>query len=115
MYDGARWATRPDKGGAVSAYVVASYRITNPEAFAEYPAPAIQTILQHGGEVLAADQQSEVVEGEPAPVTVILRFPSKDAARTWYRSDEYQQVVHLRTDNTEGMAVFLDEFVMPEG
>ena len=99
----------------MSAYAVASYRVTNPEAFAEYPAPAIQTILNHGGELLAVDRESEVVEGEPAPVTVLIRFSSKDAAREWYRSQEYQEIVHLRTDNSEGTIVLLDEFVMPEG
>ena len=98
----------------MSAYAVASYRVTNPEGFGDYPAQAIPTILQYGGEVLAADRESQVVEGEPAPVTVILRFPSKDAAREWYRSDEYQRIIHMRTDNSEGTVVLLDEFVMPQ-
>lgn len=75
----------------MTAYGVASYRITNPEAFSEYPAKAIETIVRHGGEVLAADQAAEVVEGEPAPVNVIIRFPSKEAAREWYRSEDYSR------------------------
>ncbi len=99
----------------MTAYGLASYRITNPEAYSEYPAKAIQTILQHGGEVLAADRETEVVEGEAAPVSVIIRFPSKEAAWAWYRSDEYQRIINLRTDNTEGTVVFVDEFVMPQG
>jgi uncharacterized protein (DUF1330 family) len=99
----------------VSAYLVASYRVTNPEGYGQYPPKAVPTILQHGGEVLAADAASDVVEGEPQPSTVIIRFPDKDAARAWYDSDEYQQIIGLRTDNSEGTMVLLDEFVMPQG
>ena len=98
----------------MSAYLVASYSITNPDAFAAYPPQSIPTILRHDGEILAADFDSEVVEGEPAHTTVILRFPSKEAARHWYRSDEYQKIVDLRRDNSAGSIVFLDEFVMPD-
>ena len=39
-------------------------------------------------------------------VTIVLRFSSKEAARTWYDSPEYQAIVGLRTDNTDGFVVF---------
>lgn len=97
----------------MSAYLVASYRITDPQAFGDYPPKAIPTIMQYGGEVLAADFESEVIEGEPSPVTVIVRFPSKDAAHEWYRSQAYQDVIGLRTENTEGSMVLLGEFELP--
>lgn len=50
----------------------------------------------------------EVMEGEPNPVTVILKFPSKDAMKAWYNSPEYQAVIGLRTDNSEGTMVVID-------
>ncbi len=90
------------------AYLVANYRITNPEGYAPYPAAVAPTLVPFGGELVAADFNSEAVEGEPMPVMIIVRFPSKDAARAWYRSAEYQAILHLRTDNTEGCAVFAD-------
>ena len=71
------------------------------------------TIVTHGGEILVAGPGSEAVEGEPGSVTVVLKFPSKDAMRAWYDSTEYQEFIHHRTDNTEGTLVFADEFVMP--
>ena len=58
-------------------------------------------------------KMSEAVEGEPGGVTVVLKFPSKDALRSWYDSPEYQAIIHLRTDNTEGSLVFAEQFVMP--
>jgi uncharacterized protein (DUF1330 family) len=46
-------------------------------------------------------------------VTVVLRFESREAALAWYQSEEYQSVIALRTDNSDGMAVLCDGFVMP--
>ena len=98
----------------MAAYVVANYKITNPEAFEAYPMAAGATVMAHGGEILVADPESEAVEGQPRHMTVILKFPSKDAAHAWYTSEEYVKILHLRTDNTEGTVTLSDEFVMPD-
>lgn len=71
------------------------------------------TIFAHGGEILVAGPGSEAVEGNPEPVTVVLKFPSKDALRDWYNSPEYQAIIHHRLENTEGTMVFADEFKLP--
>ena len=60
---------------------------------------------QHGAEIVVADFESEVVEGDPGHVTVVLKFASKDAARDWFDSPEYQAIIGLRTDNSTGIAV----------
>jgi uncharacterized protein (DUF1330 family) len=98
----------------MSGYVVASYRVTDPDAFQRYPPAVIPTIVGHGGELLVADFASEVVEGQPPHVTVVIRFPSKAAARAWYESPEYQAIKHLRLDHsTDGRLVFADAFGPP--
>ncbi len=97
----------------MAGYLIGSYKVTNPEAYAGYLATVGATIAAHGGEILVAGPDSEPVEGNPSPVTVVLKFPSKQALRGWYDSAEYQKIIHLRTDNTEGSIVFADEFVMP--
>jgi uncharacterized protein (DUF1330 family) len=38
----------------------------------------------------------------------VLRFATKAAATAWYQSPEYQAIKHLRTDNTEGIAVIAE-------
>ena len=97
----------------MAGYLIANYNITNPEGYQAYIAAVGPTILAHQGEILVAGEGSEAVEGEPGAVTVVLKFPSKEALRAWYDSPEYQEIIHLRTDNTEGALVFADEFVMP--
>ena len=73
----------------------------------------IPTLAAHGAEILVADYGSEVVEGKPASVTIVVKFSSKEAARAWYDSPEYQAIVRVRTDNTEGFLILADGFVMP--
>lgn len=60
-----------------------------------------------------ADYNSEVAEGSPSNVSVVLRFASKAAAHAWYNSPEYQAIIHHRTDNSEGIVVFADQFIPP--
>ena len=97
----------------MAGYLIANYRITNPDGYRAYTAAVVPTIAAHSGRILVAGPGSEAVEGEPAPVTIVLEFPSKEALRGWYDSPEYQEIIHLRTDNTEGSMVFADEFTMP--
>lgn len=98
----------------MAGYLIANYEVTNQDGYQSYVAAVRPTIVAHGGEILVAGPGSEAVEGEPRPITVVLKFPSKDAVRAWYDSPEYQKIINLRTDNTEGIVVFADEFVMPQ-
>ena len=97
----------------MTAYLVANYDIINEEGYRAYVAAVGPTIVKHGGEILVAGPGSEIVEGKPGAVTVVLKFPSMQALRGWYDSPEYRQIISLRTDNTEGGLVFANEFVMP--
>lgn len=99
----------------MAAYIIASYKVTNPEPFQAYPPAATPTLIAHGAEILAVDLDSEVVEGQPYPVTVVLKFASKEAARAWYHSPEYQEALPLRLDNTEGSMVLVNGFIPPAG
>ena len=97
----------------MAGYLIANYNITNPEGYQSYLAVVVPTIVAHGGEILVAGDGSEAVEGNPGPITVVLKFPSKEALRGWYDSPEYQEIIHRRTDNTDGLLVFAETFVVP--
>ena len=97
----------------MAAYFIASYRITDPVGYGPYPPAAVATLLAHGCEPVVADYDSQVLEGEPGGVTVVLKFASKEAAMGWYNSPEYQAIKHLRTDNSEGTAVLVDQWAPP--
>ncbi|MEE1878471.1 DUF1330 domain-containing protein [Altererythrobacter litoralis] len=95
----------------MSAYLVACYDITDEEGYAPYPTAVAPTLVPYDGELIVADFASERFEGEPRKVTVIVKFPSKGAARSWYASPEYQRVLPLRRDHSEGEAVIVNEWV----
>lgn len=92
----------------MAAYLIANYRITNPDGYAAYPPAVAETLAPHGAEPLVVDFDSEAVEGEPHPVTVVLKFESKAAALAWYNSSDYQEIVALRADNTEGTVLIAE-------
>ena len=97
----------------MSAYFIASYRITDPTGYESYVPAVMPTLLTADCEVLAADYASQVIEGAPGEVTVILKFASKAAAMAWYNSPEYQAIKHHRIDNSEGTAVLVDQWSPP--
>lgn len=70
-------------------------------------------MLPYHGELVAADFDSEVVNGEPRPVTVIVSFPSRVAACNWYESPGYVGVRSLRQNNSEGTVVIVDGLDAP--
>ncbi len=92
----------------MAAYLIANYRITDPEAYAAYPPLAAETLAPHGAEALVVDFDSEAVEGDSNAVTVVLKFESREAARAWYASEDYRKIKHLRSDNTEGFLLIAD-------
>ncbi len=80
----------------MSAYIVFSYTVTDPEKYQAYLEAVSQTIEQHNVQILAVGSQHKILEGTPAQNTVILKFESKEAAEAWYNSPEYQAAAKLR-------------------
>ena len=92
----------------MAGYFVANYTITNQAEYTQYLAAVGPILKAHGAENIVIDRDSEPLEGSAGQVTVVLRFASKAAAKAWYESAEYQAILHLRTDNTEGVGVIAE-------
>ena len=98
----------------MSAYLVSNFAITNQDGYQLYLQMVRKTLMDHGAEVLAADYTSEALEGTPGPVTVVMKFASKEAAKGWHESPEYQAIIHHRLDNTDkGMGILCEGFIPP--
>jgi uncharacterized protein (DUF1330 family) len=52
--------------------------------------------------------QHEVVEGRWPGDVIIIEFPDRASVEAWYRSDAYQAILPLRTDNSDGNVIFVD-------
>jgi uncharacterized protein (DUF1330 family) len=90
----------------MAAFFIAQYQVNDASLYREYSAGAGPTLQQYGGELVAFDSAAETMEGTPpGPQTVVIRFESTDAAKTWYNSSEYQAVVGKRLAATAGFSV----------
>lgn len=54
------------------------------------------TLQGHPVKPLAAYGKHETVEGAPIDGAVVLEFPTVEAAKAWYNSPAYQEVVRHR-------------------
>jgi uncharacterized protein (DUF1330 family) len=78
-------------------YVIAQITVTDPEAYPKYVAVVQPIIAKYGGEFLVRGGKSESHEGEPpGDRNVVVRFPSYEAAREWYHSEDYAEAKRLR-------------------
>ena len=73
--------------------------ITNP-AFTEYVEAFQPWIESEGGSVFAKDLEIQTVEVKGGKLSVIIEFPSKQAAIDAYKSSEYQELSKLRWANS---------------
>ncbi len=92
----------------MAGYFVANYTITNQAGYQQYLAAVGPTLEAHGAERVVVDRACDPLEGSAGQVTVVLRFATKAAATAWYQSPEYQAIVHLRTDSTEGVGAIAE-------
>ena len=93
-----------------SGYVIANIEVTNPTQYEEYKKWSSAAMQAHGAEVCVRGGAVEVLEGDVKPArTVLLKFASKEKAKAFYESPEYQAAKKAR----EGAAVM--RMVLIEG
>ena len=92
----------------MAAYVIAQIEITDPEAFGAYRELVPATIEAHGGRYLARGGRTEVVEGAGPGRTVVLEFPSYEAALGWYNSEDYAGPKAMRMAASEGTITIVE-------
>ena len=81
----------------MAAYVIYQGEVIDPERYDEYKTKGAASILAAGGKYLVRGGDFEVLEGEaPAGRTVVLEFPTRQAAIDWYRGDEYTEIRKIR-------------------
>jgi uncharacterized protein (DUF1330 family) len=71
------------------------------------------TLKPHGGTFLIHGGNLINMEGQWSGQLVVIRFPSEEAALTWYHSPAYQEILPLRTRNTHSTAIISGG--VPEG
>jgi uncharacterized protein (DUF1330 family) len=80
------------------AYVIACVTDAwDQDKLAEYRERNTDAVAKHGGRFIVRGGRHEILEGDYAPVrVVIIEFADLDAARGWYESDDYAPLRELR-------------------
>ena len=81
----------------MSALVVIDLEVHDRAKMDEYEKGAIELLARHGARPIVREQRAENYEGDWSPnFLVILEFPSRQAVRKFYDSEEYQPLKALR-------------------
>jgi uncharacterized protein (DUF1330 family) len=91
------------------AYVIADVTVTDPTTMDEYRKQVPATIAKYGGRYLTRGGANESREGEWKPNRLVLiEFPTLEAARRWYDSEEYRGPKALRVKAGRSNVVIVD-------
>ncbi len=90
----------------MTAYVIAEMTVNNPDRYADYTKHTPKTVLDHSGKFLVRGGDPKGLEGAPAkPRVVVLEFPDMDTLMKWYNSPEYQAIIPIRQEATDGRII----------
>ena len=89
-------------------YLIGHITVTNPEAYKEYVERDTPIVEAHGGRFVIRGGRSQTVEGEANERHVVVEFPSYEAARGFYESAEYQEVMAIRQANAESTMILVE-------
>ncbi len=94
----------------MAAFVIVDSEIKNLDGMQEYIEKVGATLQPHGGQPIIAGTNIEAIEGAWNPSRiVVVRFPNMESAKAWYNSPAYQEILPLRTANTD------DKLILVEG
>lgn len=94
------------KKAIMAAYIVVQVNVHNPEAYEEYRKRVPATLALYDGKFLVRGGKVETLEGDWTPQRfVLLEFPTFERAKEWHASPEYQEIVGIRYDNSDGQMI----------
>ena len=94
----------------MTAFAVAHLRQVDmgPE-IVEYLKRIDATLEPFGGRFLVHGGEKTVLEGDWPGDLVVIEFPDRDSLGAWYDSPAYQDIVQLRTRNSDGDVIVVEK------
>ncbi len=93
----------------MTAYVIASVNVTDPEQYKNYMALSPAAIEAAGGKFIVRGGNPKIMEGEwLRPRIVIVEYPTREAAEAFYNSTLYVEARAAREGAAEFSMVVVD-------
>jgi uncharacterized protein (DUF1330 family) len=94
-----------------AVYLIGCFEVEDWDTYNEYVQAGFSTVAEDV-ETLVVNDTPTLLEGEWfGPRTVVMKFPSREAAETWYHGDGYQQAAKLRHAAAKSNLILVDEYV----
>jgi uncharacterized protein (DUF1330 family) len=104
----------PPAASANKGYWIGYVDVTDAEGYKAYMEADMAPFGKFGGHFLVRGGAREVPEGKVRSRTVVLEFPSYDAALSCYRSPDYQAAKKLRDGKAEFDLVIVEGYDGPK-
>lgn len=93
----------------MSAYAVGHlHKVEMGPDIVEYLERIDDTLQSFAGRFLVHGTEPEILEGTFPGHLIVIEFPDRGRARAWYESAAYQEILPLRTKNSEGDVIIVD-------
>lgn len=83
------------------AYWIAQVSVSDPDAYEKYRTASAAPFARFGAKFLVRGGAQTVVEGQMRPRTVVIEFPSLQAAKDCYSSADYRAAMAFRAAASE--------------
>lgn len=93
----------------MSLYFLADIEIKDEKMYAEYIEKAPEIIKKYGGRYLVKGGKVATVSGNWNPKRiVVIEFPSEEALKECFNSEEYKVIAPLREKSTTSKAIIVE-------
>jgi uncharacterized protein (DUF1330 family) len=91
------------------AYIIVQIKVTDPAAYDRYKEMAPPAIAAYGGRYLLRGGSVKTLEGDWNPGRfVILEFPDRESAQSWWDSPEYADAKALRYASADSQMILVE-------
>jgi uncharacterized protein (DUF1330 family) len=98
-----------DEETEMAAYLIVDLEVTDPNGIEEYRQRVPATLQKYGGKFLVRGGRWEKLEGQWEPTrVVVIEFPSAEAAKHWYDSEEYREPKKLRLNSARTNLILVE-------
>lgn len=100
----------------MSVYVIAQLSIHDRDRYNQYQARFLEVFRKFKGELLAADENPQTVEGIwDKEKVVLMKFPDTESFEDWAFSDEYQEIAKDRKAGSQATVLLVKSFSLQNG
>jgi uncharacterized protein (DUF1330 family) len=96
------------------AYWIASVTVDDPETYALYREANAAAFAKYGARFLVRGPEQQQLEGQTRPRSVVIEFPSLQAAIDCYHSPEYQAAKAIRDPVSQADMVIVEGYEGPQ-